>query len=359
MQVQQKGLCFVCSHAVDEIWVRSTLLELHRRNFRVNLYILVSKLDQIKEIKHIYADTFISVIGILNFKEIIYDGSFIAITSSSGIKKDYFSTPPSHLIHMPHSLASLHAIYPIDCFDDYDILFASGPHHSQEFSAITKARGLKNKRIYEVGYGKLDILKEDWGLYQSTKKNSSKKSTILMAPSWGEENLLESCELGFIEKLIEYGLRVILRPHPMYFIEKHFLLKRYEAKFQDSDRFILEDSLISNVGLLEADIFLGDYSGTSFEFFALQKRPVISVDVSKKISNANWRDYGLTPIEIGFRDKIGLVLPLDSNLIFDAIIKITNHEYDLPDLEISSYIYNSEMQSGVIASDIILGLLND
>ena len=62
---------------------------------------------------------------------------------------------------MPHSLSSLHMIYPEDAFDGYDLIFSAGPHHCDEFREITKARGLKNFGTVPIGYGKLDVLRQE------------------------------------------------------------------------------------------------------------------------------------------------------------------------------------------------------
>lgn len=354
-----RELCFVCSHPVDEVWIRSTLLEISRRQIDSTLYILVSELGQIDHILNVYSNTSLSIKEIRGFGEINYCSDYVIVSPSSGMRKEFFSKQPTKLIHMPHSLASLHVIYPEDCFDDYDILFAAGPHHMAEFQALTKIRGLMNKEIFQVGYGKFDILKDQLDCYRVMRQNQNNRSTILFAPSWGADNLLETCDLGMIEHLIQLDHRVILRPHPAYFIERQSLLKRYQDRFGGTDFFQIENSLTSNTGLLEADILVGDYSGTSFEFYALKKRPIISVDVAKKIENQNWRLYGLEPIEISYREEMGLVVPSASENILEAIDLINRGGYNETKLEISSFIYNSDKRCGIVASEIILGILND
>ena len=39
------------------------------------------------------------------------------------------------------------------------------------------------------------------------------------------------------------------------------------------------------------------------------KKPVIFIDVPKKINDPNYTQIKLEPIEIGIRDKIGIVVP--------------------------------------------------
>jgi YidC/Oxa1 family membrane protein insertase len=58
----------------------------------------------------------------------------------------------------------------------------------------------------------------------------------------------------------------------------------------------------------EADLMISDWSGAAFEFaFGLEK-PVIFIDLPKKINNSDFKLYKNIPIEVGAREKIGEIV---------------------------------------------------
>ena len=129
----------------------------------------------------------------------------IAVTASSGINRKIFPTKARWLIHMPHSLSSLHMIYPSGSFHGYDLLFSCGPHHDREFYELT------GRDTCPVGYGKLDLLAKG--------SLTSDPCDVLIAPSWGSGNLIERFGSSLVKHFEELNLEVVLRPHPLFFLE--------------------------------------------------------------------------------------------------------------------------------------------
>lgn len=54
---------------------------------------------------------------------------------------------------------------------------------------------------------------------------------------------------------------------------------------------------------------ISDWSGVSLEYAFSLERPVIFIDVPKKVNNPNVDDIQSKPIEIDIRNKIGTVIP--------------------------------------------------
>lgn len=275
------------------------------------------------------------------------------VTASSGIDRKLYPTKASALIHMPHSLASLHMIYPEDAFDGYDILFAAGPHHEREFHAITAARNLKNQGAMPIGYGKLDILTEQFE--SSCQKHNSGLPHILVAPSWGPENLLDRCGLQLAEELSKRGYKVTMRPHPLFILEKAAVLEELHLLAQTYHTLVIESPFDGDGAIFNADLLIGDYSGASFEFKALRGRPVISVDVGKKVINPHWDELGLPPVEIALRGELGPTVEPDVGAILHAVIECMGSTGETSDS--SSFVYGPPGSCCQRASAALEGML--
>jgi hypothetical protein len=220
------------------------------------------------------------------------------------------------LCHMPHSLASLHAIYPDGCFDDYDALFAAGPHHAEEFSAIRKQKALPSAKVFSVGYGKFDLLPKP-----IPQRGPADLPTVLLAPSWGENNLLNTIGPAVIRELVAMGLKVVLRPHPAFLVNGEPALAAVLAEFGGHSSFALESSGDVGQAFFSADVMVSDYSGIALEFAAIRHRPVIFVDLPRKVLNPNWADLGLEPVEVSLRQRLGCVVVPDPDAVRAAVEK--------------------------------------
>ena len=231
----------------------------------------------------------------------------LVVTPSSGVTKNLAKiTTNIPLIHMPHSLASLTAIYPIDAFDEYDYIFACGVHHIEEYQEVKNARHL-NGEVLPVGYGFFDELNRAKSkirlLTEGTRNNR-----CLIAPSWNDNSFLDSIGGELIEKLIKSGDLVTLRPHPLY-ISKKFQMKKFYKIESMFPNFKIENPFKTSISeILHADILIGDYSGTSFEFAKLNRKPVISIDTPIKSLNSDWEKRTNLPIELKYRNSIGVIV---------------------------------------------------
>jgi hypothetical protein len=253
----------------------------------------------------IYRQTGIKVRVGLSFAAAARIRCRLAVTASSGLDRRIFPTRARSFIHMPHSLASLHMIYPAEAFDGYDVLFAAGPHHEAEFAAIARARGLGPRDVYAVGYGKLDVLAQQLA---GRGARATGRPQVLLAPSWGPDNLLDRCGVDLARALLTAGFDVVVRPHPLFFLDRAPVLEAIRGLERDAPGLRLESPFTGDDAIFDADVLVGDYSGIGFEFAALRGRPVVSVNVGLKVANPVWQDLGLEPVEITCRRHIGAVV---------------------------------------------------
>ena len=77
---------------------------------------------------------------------------------------------------------------------------------------------------------------------------------------------------------------------------------------------------------------ISDWSGSAFEFaFGLEK-PVIFINLPKKINNSEFHLYESIPLEINLRKEIGEIVEMnDTNSIIDIINKVYNQKLKYKD----------------------------
>lgn len=344
---------FFCGSPIDEIWIRSTAFACHSQDMSVRVDICGKQESLPQDIRSLYSSAGLGLHFHASLKQAAGIAARLVVTASSGIDRKFYPTAADTLIHMPHSLASLHMIYPEDAFDGYDILFAAGPHHEKEFHAITAARNLKNQGAMPIGYGKLDILAEQHtATYQ---KDNSGLPHILVAPSWGPDNLLDRCGLQLAEELSKRGYKVTIRPHPLFILEQAAVLEELHLLAQTYPTLAIESPFDGDGAIFNADLLIGDYSGASFEFKALRGRPVISVNVGKKVINPHWDELGLPPVEIALRGELGPTVEPDVGAILHAVIECAGSTGETSDS--SSFVYGPPGSCCQRASAALGGML--
>ena len=221
-----------------------------------------------------------------------------------------------HYVYVFHSIVSTHMIYRKNAFDSFDTIFCVGKHHVNEISKNEKKYSLPTKKLVEFGYEKLEQLMDEVEKNSKIKSIEKNNRTILVAPSWGTNGLIETRGDEIIQKLLDSGYDVILRPHPMTYKKSQKTIKNIEKKFHKNIHFKLELDIRNSNSFFLSDCMISDWSGVAIEYaFALEK-PVLYVDVPKKINNHDYNDLEIIPLEEKIRSQIGAIIsPLElSNL---------------------------------------------
>ncbi len=221
------------------------------------------------------------------------------------------SLNPVHYIYVFHALVSTHMAYRYGAFDHYDSILCCGRHQVEEIRRHEELNELPPKKLVEAGYYRLERIYEAYQKYSSEKSSSVTKETILIAPSWGAANLLESCGEHLVELLLEADYEVIVRPHPETVRRSPDLIALFASKFGNNPNFTLETSVATDDSLLRSDVLICDCSGVSLEYAFGTERPVLFLDVPLKIKNQRFRELGIEPLELSLRSEIGVVVPLE------------------------------------------------
>jgi hypothetical protein len=229
----------------------------------------------------------------------------IMVTATTGLSPARMPHFCRRRVAMPHSLVSLHVVYPAGTFDGYTEVFCCGEHHVAEIEAMNRRDGIVGRRPVLVGYAKFERL---MATRPTAPTRHDARPHVLIGPSWGVGNLLETTGEALIARLIAAGYDVTLRPHPAFFIEGGGLMAGIRDRFGDLPGFALESSMEESRALWTSDLMIADYSGFAMEFAFIRERPVLYVDVPRKVLNPGWRELGVPALEVEIRERIGMVV---------------------------------------------------
>ena len=214
-----------------------------------------------------------------------------------------------HYVYVQHSLISLHMAYRKGAFDHYDTIFCAGPHHIKEIRAMEIKYNLPKKNLVEHGYGRLDTIIAEAKSRPRKEKTDKEPKHVLIAPSWGKKGTIESGIAQLIvEQLIEQGCKITLRPHPQTVKYAKDKIDAILRKYENHTLFSYESNVAGQKSLHESDLMISDWSGATLDYAFGLNRPVIFVDVPRKINNPDYEELGIEPFEAFIREKIGIIV---------------------------------------------------
>ncbi|MEE0946883.1 MAG: membrane protein insertase YidC [Acutalibacteraceae bacterium] len=213
-------------------------------------------------------------------------------------------------IFVPHDPSSMHMGFREHSLDNFDAVFCTGPHIAEEVRASEKLYGTKEKELIEFGYPLIENLISSC---EALEENTSSRKQILIAPSWQEDNLLDSCIEPLIDSLYGDDYKIIVRPHPEYMkrykAKMDMLVEKYTDKIGDGLQFELDFS--SNTSVYSSDLLVTDWSGIGIEFGFATLKPVVFINTKIKMENENYKKIGIEPQEILLRNVLGVALEKD------------------------------------------------
>ena len=210
-------------------------------------------------------------------------------------------------IYVPHDPASMHMGFREHSLDNFDAVFCTGPHIANEVRASEKFYGTKEKELIEFGYPLIENLITSC---EALEENLGSRKQVLIAPSWQEDNLLDSCIEDLIDSIYSNEYRIIVRPHPEYMKrykpKMDMLVEKYQDKVGENLQFELDFS--SNTSVYSSDILITDWSGIGIEYGFATLKPVVFINTKIKMENENYKNIGIEPQEITLRNVLGVAL---------------------------------------------------
>ena len=260
-------------------------------------------------------------------------------------------------IYMDHAMGDVNLSYRKHALDNFSTIFVPNELTEKEIRAEEKLYNLPAKNIVRTGYGLIDDMIEN---YKSSNKSENAVKEILIAPSWQQDNLIDLCIDGILDKILGKGWHVILRPHPQYV--RHFgeKLNEIKDKYKDSEDFELQTDFSSNKTVFDADVLMTDWSGIAYEYSFTTLKPTLYINTPMKIMNPDYEELGIEPFDITVRDEIGISVDTDKLNQLDAVVnRLLNDEVYSPDsiAKVRDKYLDNIGKSGEVGARYIIGKL--
>lgn len=222
------------------------------------------------------------------------------------------SINPVHYIYLFHALGSTHMVDHANSYDAYDSLFCVGPHHVEELRKRESVAGLEARNLFEYGHPRLEDLLTRAETYRqhaaSEKSPEGAMPVVLIAPTWGEQSIFNTCGDELTGLLLDAGYHVIVRPHYQTLKLTPGVIDELKSKYGDHENFEFQDQMGESDTLFRSDILICDWSAMAIEYALGLEKPVLFVDLPKRVRNPDWQALGIEPWEIAIRTQAGEVV---------------------------------------------------
>ena len=236
------------------------------------------------------------------------------------IKRSYIRKDIEY-IYIPHGMDSMNLTMRACSVNNYDTVFVAGKYQEEEQEKTNEVYNLKNRKIFKWGYSLLDDMISE---YEKNKKENKQK-TVLIAPSWQKDNLVDLCLNEILDSVKTEKFKVIVRPHPQQVRHMKEKFEKMKEQFKNNKNIEIQTDFSSNSTVFNADLLITDWSGIAFEYAFTTKKPVLFVDTPMKIMNPDYKKIGVEPFNIWARNEIGQVIPVDKckdiNKVINQMLK--------------------------------------
>ena len=269
---------------------------------------------------------------------------------------------PVHYAYVFHTMVSTHMIYRARAFDHFDSILCVGSHQISEIREREKLRNLPEKKLFEHGYAPLDSIIEFGKSMPPPAVENNGSLKIILAPSWGDHSILNTCGQEIVRILLDQGHQVTVRAHSRTQQFTPQIINRLEEEFSENSNFKLDKNISAFEVYSQNHVMISDWSGAALEFAFGLERPVLYIDVPKKLNNKQFDLMKSVPIEEWMREEIGIVISPDRLTGLPAAINRLNAENQNFSEKIKRIrddtIFNVT-NSGKSGADIIVGITED
>lgn len=213
-----------------------------------------------------------------------------------------------YYVHIAHAASDI-TIYRMFGIDYYDAILTSGDFHIHQIRALESVRELPAKEAVKVGLPYMDEMKKR---LEKAPPLPEKKTTVLLAPSWGPSGIFSKFGGAVIDRLLETDYDIVIRPHPQSFTSEKEMIEGLMAKYPPSDRLSWNRDNDNFDVLRSSDILISDFSGVIFDFALVFDKPVIYTDVQFDTApyDACWLDEELWTMKV--LPEIGMKLTAEN-----------------------------------------------
>ena len=272
------------------------------------------------------------------------------------IKRSYISKDIEY-IYIPHGMDSLNLTMRTGSMNHYDTVFCVGKHQKEEIEKTEAAYGLPKKTLVDWGYSLLDEMREDYAKLLH-EENDVKK--ILIAPSWQQDNIVDSCLEQILDNLKGRGYQITVRPHPQHVRHRGEFMEQLKVKYEQDKDVEIQTDFSSNNTVFEADLMITDWSGIAYEYAYTTQKPVLFINTPMKIMNPEYQKIDTVPLNILLREEIGCSLNLDElNQLGDKVqmlLERKNDYYEKIRNFVQEYVYNHGTSAEIGAKYIVTAI---
>lgn len=233
------------------------------------------------------------------------------------IKRSYIRKDIEY-VYVPHGMDSNNMAFRTKALNAFDTVYVCGPHQLEEGEKIAKLYGLENQKFVKYGYCLLDQMIAD---YEAAPHPENEVKTVLIAPSWQKDNIIDLCLDGVMESMRGKDYNVIVRPHPQHVRHAPEKFEHMKEQYKDDKNITIQTDFSSNDTVFNADILITDWSSISQDFAFTTKKPVIFIDTPPKIMNPDYKWIDTEPINFWIRNEVGTVVKTDELDKLDAIVR--------------------------------------
>jgi YidC/Oxa1 family membrane protein insertase len=217
------------------------------------------------------------------------------------------STWPVHYVYLFHSMGSTHMVDHENSFDHYETLFCTGPHQVAEIRKREELKKLPAKQLFDYGHPRLEEIIAQGQSYPANKP-SGQAATVLIAPTWGVDSIFNTCGKKLISVLLDAGYHVIMRPHYQSNRQTPEVITALREAFKGRDHFEYIGQMGETDSIMRSDVLVSDWSAMALEYSMGLEKPVLFIDVPRRIRNPNWQELGIEPVETAIREQVGEIV---------------------------------------------------
>lgn len=269
------------------------------------------------------------------------------------IKRSYIRKDIEY-IYIPHGMDSLNLTMRTGSMEHYDSVFCVGKHQKEEIEKTEDAYQLPKKKLVEWGYSLLDEMRAD---YAKMSHQNSEVKKILIAPSWQQDNIVDSCLEQILDNLKGKGYQITVRPHPQHVRHRGEFMEQLKVKYEQDSDVEIQTDFSSNSTVFEADLMITDWSGIAYEYAYTTQKPVLFINTPMKVMNPEYQRIDTVPLNILLREEIGCSLNLEElDQISDKVQELLDHKddyYEKIGNFVQEYVYNHGTSAEVGAKYII------
>ena len=268
------------------------------------------------------------------------------------IKRSYVRKDIEY-IFIPHSMDSLNMTMRKGSMDHYDTVFSTGKNQTEEIEELNKVYDIKDRKIFKWGYTLLDDMIENY----EKNKSKNENTTVLIAPSWQKDNIVDVCLDKILESLKGKNYNVVVRPHPQHVRHMKDKFEKMKEEYKNDKNIEIQTDFSSNKTVFDADLMITDWSGIAYEYAYTTKKPVLFVDTPMKIMNPEYKKISVEPINIWSRKELGEIVSIEDCNQIDKVVEKMLKDREKYSSKISKlvdeYVYNLGT-SGQVGAEYII-----